>query len=322
MIEFIEALESAMRENGFSIQGTINYQASIPQRFKDAHKPHKGANIFLIIHSDKLGATFGDWHDKEGQVKWRFKQTQRLSLEEKVARQLEIEQSIKRRQDKLAWSIGRANRFRYTFHVELNFATNHPYIRRKQIQPYYGELVIWRWRRSLLPNDYLIIPFHDIEYNFKGLQIIKANGFKRFWKGTSPKDNMIWLIPLDEMPLSNDYTGVIRICEGYATGCTIHEITKSPVICAMSAHNLPSVAAQVARHYPHAIVKICADNDQWGENNVGLGYALSAAKITGFPIYYPTFDSLDVRNKPTDFNDLFVLGGHEKTKYQLIFLRT
>lgn len=315
MIEFIEALKIAIQENGFSIHGNINYDSTSIQRFKDAYKPHKAADIFLIIHPDKLGATFGDWHDKEGQVKWRFKQTQRLSLEEKVARQLEIEQSIKRRQDKLAWSIGRAERYNARFHVE-HITGLHAYVMRKKIFPYCSFLVQPKYHKILC------ITFYDIEHNFKGLQIIKENGFKRFWKGTSPKDNMMWIVPPSERPISNDYTGVIRICEGYATGCTIHQVTKSPVICAMSAHNLPSVAAQVARHYPHAIVKICADNDQWGENNVGLGYALSAAKITGFPIYYPTFDGLDVRNKPTDFNDLFVLSGHEKTKHQLIFLRT
>jgi phage/plasmid primase-like uncharacterized protein len=149
------------------------------------------------------------------------------------------------------------------------------------------------------------------------VQIIKPNGFKKLWTGTSQKERMIWIS--DVIP--RNYSGVIRICEGYATGCTIYQITQSPVICAINAHNLTPIAIEVKQKYINAIVKICADNDQWGKENTGMAHASFACRQTGASLQYPVFDGLNIDNKPTDFNDLFVLTDRETVKKQLVIIR-
>jgi putative DNA primase/helicase len=184
---------------------------------------------------------------------------------------------------------------------------NHPYVTRKGIYPHYA-----RAARSLC-----VIPVRNIDYEIQSLQFIKRNGFKQFKTGAPSSSGMIWLTP--ELPA--DYRGVIRICEGWSTGCTIHMLTKSPVVCALNAYNLPKVAVLIRRHFIHAVSKICADNDQWGKENVGLIQARQAAAQAGMSLHYPTFDDMNVGHKPTDFNDLFAMVGVEATRRQLILIR-
>jgi putative DNA primase/helicase len=160
-------------------------------------------------------------------------------------------------------------------------------------------------------RSWLLVPVHDIDHNFVTLQIIKPDGFKRLWKGTSQKNNMMWLC---DLPLDKRYEGIIRVCEGYATGCTIREITKSPVVCAINANNLLNTVVQLRQNFIHADIRICADNDAYGEINSGLLHGKNAAKRTGSTLYFPTFEGCCIDKKPTDFNDLFILAGKDLVK--------
>lgn len=54
-----------------------------------------------------------------------------------------------------------------------------------------------------------------------------------------------------------------------------------------------------------------ADNDQWGKTNTGLEKANSAMKA-GDKLIYPTFNEKYSVLKPTDFNDLIMLGEYEE----------
>ena len=162
-----------------------------------------------------------------------------------------------------------------------------------------------------------MLPMHDIDGDIQSLQFIHQNGFKQFKTGAATSEGMIWL---DGWQPRN-FAGVIRLCEGWSTGCTIYSITKSPVVCALNAWNLVKVANLFKRYYHDALIKICADNDQWGKENVGLEQGIIASSITGFSLHYPTFDGLDISNKPTDFNDLLALTDVGCVKKQLILIR-
>lgn len=189
----------------------------------------------------------------------------------------------------------------------MKSAATHPYTLRKNIYPH----------NAIIIRGMCVLAVRDIDYEIQSLQFIKKNGFKQFKAGGSVSGNMIWLC--DELP--ENYSGVIRLCEGWSTGCTIKSITKSPVICALNAYNLVKVANEIRTKYIKAHVKICADNDQWGKENVGLNCAKQASGNTGYSIHYPSFENLEVGSKPTDFNDLYAIGGYEATKKQLILMR-
>jgi len=310
-INFCHALETAMSHSGVNIKGTIDYNKEGFQRFQDAKRP-KGKDLFVIIHGD-FGATFGDWHDEANWVKWFVKgKSYRPTVSEIRERQESNLQMRRLRETKRQQAIYRAKRFWHNTITDDSVYT-HPYIVRKQINPYCAKAIVKR--RGI--KNLLIIPIRDINYELQSVQVIKHDGFKRPYKGTTYKNNMIWL----SMPPLPTYKGVIRLCEGYATGCSIMQAIGGVVICALSANNLPSIATLLRQKYPDAMIKMCADNDCWGKENPGLDYACMASISSNAFIYCPKFPDQHNNKKLTDFNDLFVLSGHEEVKRQLILIR-
>ena len=310
MSEFKSSLENAMESHGFFIQGSINYNSDKIQRFKNRNKVRGGQDIFVALH-DYRGATFGDWHNKDGWVTWWLNASVKISVHEEADRRERTREIEQRRLKMRKIAINRALRL---WDKGTTDTDEQSYIKKKRIRGYYSrQIKQLRWIK-----DTLLIPIRNIDYEFQGVQIIKPNGFKRLWKGTSQKDNMIWLSP----PLPDNYDGVIRVCEGYATGCTIYETIGSPVICAINANNLVNVMQLLRQKYPKYNLKICADNDQWSGQNSGLICALNAENVSGAIIYYPTFNQSDVREKPTDFNDLMCLNGIEEVERQLTLIRS
>lgn len=307
MKSFKEQLENKMHQRNFHIHGAINYNISGKwQRFSDSTTGKRKKDLFVILHDYDRGATFGDWHYPDDWFTYWNSANGRPSADDLMARKEEavkrkVEQTYER--SKREW---RAREFWHRFYLTKD-AARHPYAVRKIIDAYGAKIV----------RSWLVVPVHTIDHKVLTLQIIKPNGFKRLWKGTSPKGNMIWLS--EELP--ENYNSVIRVCEGYATGCTIRSITGSPVVCSINANNLLDTVIELRRKYINANIRICADNDKWGAENTGLKYAEQAARLCGMSLHYPVFDEQYSFCKPTDFNDLFVLAGHEIVKKQLIITR-
>jgi putative DNA primase/helicase len=55
--------------------------------------------------------------------------------------------------------------------------------------------------------------------------------------------------------------GVALLCEGFATGCTLHEATGMPVVVAYTAGNLLPSAKAIVAHYRGIRLMVCADDD-------------------------------------------------------------
>jgi len=307
MSDFPVELERCMESRGVYIRGKINYNLTDKfQRFAAARHHKRSKDLFVVLHNYDRGATFGDWHYPEDWFTYWNKDYGRPTPSDLARNHHELQ---KRKQEqayersKREW---RARELWAKFYVSHTPVT-HPYVINKRINPYYARQV----------RSWLLIPVRDIEYKLITLQLIKPDGFKRLWKGTSGKDLMIWLC--DDLP--EDYCGIIRVCEGYATGATIHQVTKSPVVCSLGVSNLKSVVISLRQRYVHAIIKICADNDQWGNDNVGLTIARSISLQAGVSICYPDFANMKIGLKPTDFNDLFQLTNAMEVKRQLMLTR-
>jgi len=303
----LEAMEKAQ----FHIEGTIAWGSRKFQRFRIKNSCSRGKPLFVRFFNG--GVTFGDWRDwsKENWITVFEKQYRECSLEEKVARKKEELLLLKEAQ-----TI--ANDAAYRCHLLLSHRTwrgktcehatkegvpLHPYAKNKKIIPY----------NSFVCRSSLLIPLFDINLKFRSIQFIKPNGFKRFKRDVPTNGLMGWL-SLD--PLFNPPSD-IYICEGYATGCTIQEIIKKPVICAMSAANLLTVALDIRKKFAYTQIHICADNDQGGKVNVGLKSARKVLKHIKAVLHYPEFKGLFIRNKPSDFNDLAALEGKEEVQKQL-----
>lgn len=96
---------------------------------------------------------------------------------------------------------------------------------------------------------------------------------------------------------------MLLICEGFATGATLHEESGYPVLCAMTSGNLKAVAMAAKAKCPDAELVICADNDRFTAGNPGLTKAKEAAKAVGAKVTFPRFPE---GGAGTDFNDLAV----------------
>jgi len=311
MTDLIYQLTTAMQDSNLFISGNINPNSERIQRFKSTKNMNGGKDIFVIIHFGK-GASFGDWHDRDSWRTWwkdkEFKLDKAQQYEYILKRQ-EFEREKLRRQQV---AISRAENFWNNTHSS-EFAGQHPYVIKKQITPYYAKAIeIKRWIKSIL-----LLPIRDINYQFQGVQIIKENGFKRPWKGTTYKNNMIWIC----CPVPDDYKDIIRVCEGYATACSIYEITGDPVICALNSYNLINVVNLLRKKYVHALIRICADNDIWGKENVGIKCAKGAINTSNATVSFPEFSDNLSHLKLTDFNDLLIHEGEETAKNQLIRIR-
>lgn len=163
------------------------------------------------------------------------------------------------------------------------------YLKRKKINALYG---------ARLDKNDLIIPCHDIDGKLWGYQRISESG-KFFQSGQRTKGCFHQIGELVKG------LSVLYVCEGFATGASLHMAYKDPIFCAFNAGNLKQVAEDLAKKYTEYRIIIAADNDQFKDNNVGM----SKAKESGFEFIYPTFDNLETN--PTDFNDLYCLEGPE-----------
>jgi len=163
----------------------------------------------------------------------------------------------------------------------------HPYLMRKQIGA-------WVARQC---GELLLVPLVDLYGNLHNIQTITANGEKRFLFG-GRKKGLFCLIG----ERSSNHQGVI-ICEGYATGASIHEAYGLPVLVAMDKGNLLPVAKAYRARYLSAPITVCADNDRKTAGNPGLSAAREVcASIHGVTLIVPEFDE----NAPlslSDFND-------------------
>jgi putative DNA primase/helicase len=96
----------------------------------------------------------------------------------------------------------------------------------------------------------------------------------------------------------------LLICEGYATGASVHEATGHPVIVAFDAGNLANVAREIAKAYRPALVMICGDDDRETEartgRNSGREKAQAAADKVRGAVVWPE----GLPEGSSDFNDM------------------
>ena len=169
-----------------------------------------------------------------------------------------------------------------------------------QTHPYLGAKGVHAHGVRIEPNHTLLIPMRDSEGRLHSLQTIAPNGAKRFM----PSGKVKGCYHAIGRP-----SGKLAICEGYATGATLHEDTGHAVAVAFNASNLLPVAQTLRAKYPSLTLVLCADDDWKTEGNPGLTAATKAARAVGGLLAVPRFDGLPRGDKDTDFNDLHRLSG-------------
>jgi putative DNA primase/helicase len=147
---------------------------------------------------------------------------------------------------------------------------DHPYLVRKRVRAYGIRQLRGR----------LVIPLRDADGELHTLQFIDADGKKTLLTG-GRKRGCYHAIGRPDRALC--------ICEGYATGATIHEITGHATAVAFDAGNLEPVALALRGKFPRLALVICADNDIGTPGNPGMTAATAAALAVGGVVAMPNF---------------------------------
>jgi putative DNA primase/helicase len=162
---------------------------------------------------------------------------------------------------------------------------NHPYLVTKGCQPHDLRQI----------GHMLLAPLYH-EGLLVNLQRIFPNGSKWFLEG-----GMVGgcYSPLGTIKPDQP----LYICEGWATGATLHEETGAAVACAMSASNLLLVGRYLRQRYPDAVLIVAGDDDRQPPKNPGRTYAQEAARELNCGVVFPPWTGAELLNL-TDFNDL------------------
>jgi len=146
----------------------------------------------------------------------------------------------------------------------------------------------------------LLVPMRDTAGTMHSLQTIAPDGEKRFLSGGR--------VTGCYHSIGKPKGGVLIVCEGYATGASVHEATGQAVAVAFNAGNLGAVALALHAKHPALKIVMAADDDCQTTGNPGMTKATAAAQAVGGAVAVPDFGA----NRPdraTDFNDLAQVAG-------------
>ena len=292
-----ESFKQAMQRAGIETDASILADGNL-HRLHVAGDRSGSKNGWYILHADDPAAgQFGCFKRGISET-WSAKAFTTLTTEEKIRFTAKMEASQRQRDDEVQkiqaacrawcseqWSHGKE-------------ATNaHPYLKRKGVHAYGLRLL----------RDSLMVPLFDTAELIHGMQFIGPNGSKRFKTGTVKLGHYF--------PIGKPTRSTLLICEGYATGASLHEATGYAVAVAFDAGNLRQVATALRQKFPDFRLIICGDNDQWGDINTGAIKATEAALAVAGTLIIANFKA--ATDKPTDFNDLHRAEGIEAVRGQV-----
>ncbi|MCE3232799.1 MAG: inner rane protein [Rickettsiaceae bacterium] len=295
-----QQFHSVMLERGLACQQPIAADGKL-HRFHVEGDTAGGENGWYVLHNQpKPAGAFGCW--KRGiSENWRGFSIEKFSPEEhiQIERQLQAAKAL-RDAEQAKLQAATKQKAQRIWDAAIAANTLHAYLLKKKVAAY-------GIRQS---RNNLVIPLYDAKGEIHTLQFISPEGKKSFLPGGAKKHHFFMIGNMDACQR-------IYLCEGYATGATIYEAIQEPVVIAFDASNLLFVAENLKQTYPHAQIIICADNDQWSNENTGVEKAQEAARVIQTLICIPDFQRLDITQKPTDFNDLMLLAGMEEVKRQI-----
>ena len=262
-------------------------------RFSSSGKVDDDAGWYVLHVDGTAAGVFGCWR-AGGKWNWCSTTTSPMTQAERIAYQDRL-QSLKalRDSEQAQRHAGAAKAAAIVFDAATP-CTTHPYLTTKGVQAY-------GIRQA---GDRLLIPLYDLTGTLHSLQTITPDGDKRFQAG----GRVTGCFHAIHGP-----AGVLLICEGYATGASLHEATGYAVAVAFNAGNLETVALDLRVQYPDVKIVMAADDDYQTQGNPGMTKARAAAAAVGGYLAVPDFGA----NRPakaTDFNDLHQFLGLDAVK--------
>jgi putative DNA primase/helicase len=287
----IHAFSEAIADTGIAPPRDIIPDGRV-HRFATDGNPRKGKTGWYALHLDgKPAGVFGDWRTGITQT-WVDSSQPRMTQSEREAF------AVKVRAARNAYEAEQEARYKATamtaqarWDRALPAPDSHPYLARKGVHAH--------GLREEPPSILLVPVCNDLSNtSIQTLQTISPRGEKFFVSGGKAKGGFFAI---------GDCTApaVIVVCEGFATGASIHEATGHAVIVAFNAGNLQAVCTTIRRLLPDALIVVAGDDD-WANDkgNTGMDAAKQAALSVGGVVVAPRFDFAHRDPKQTDFNDM------------------
>lgn len=285
---------------------------------QDKGKEKNGWYVVHEHHTEKgetlIFGSFGDWRSGESQ-KIKVKAGRMTQEEREVMRARQ--EDAKRRAAEIAANAARRAASRAAGMFErMPTKGRSAYLDRKQIVSF--------GLRYAPRSGAVLVPMHNVRDQIVGLQVIypekqsDTGRDKTYWPYGMSKEGAFHLIGPHPEPGEP-----VLICEGYATGASLHMATSLTVSIAFDAGNLMAVAKTMRERFPGRPVIVCRDDD-WkttrpgGEPwNPGKERAENAATVVGGQVVWPIFSG-EREVKWTDFNDLHCAEGLDAVRRQVL----
>lgn len=284
-----EKAEIAFRDALQGVFGRLDWLPAADSALHRFHVPGDRAgscNGWYVLHSGAIAAgAFGTWKAAEVH-RWCSREPVDRHEAEQIRQR--IEQARRQREaDQLQRQQQAGEIARRWWSNALRVEPGHPCLQAKQVRSHSLRL---RQRRGEL-----LVPLY-LDGVLVNLQRIGADGSKRFLRGGR--------ITGSYSPLGSIVPGHrLYVCEGWATGATLHESTGYPVACAMNSGNLKPVALALRAKYPDAQIVIAGDDDRLTEGNPGRTSATAAALAINGLVAFPNWPDGSPLHL-SDFNDL------------------
>ncbi|MBW0238254.1 VapE domain-containing protein [Pseudomonas sp. D1HM] len=290
-------------------------------RCKTTQDKGKEKNGWYVIHEHRteknetlIFGSYGDWRTGDSN-KIKVK-AGRMSQEERDVMRARQEEG-KRRAAEIAANAARraANRASGLF-KRMPEKGRSAYLDRKQI--------VGMGVRYAPRSGAVLVPMSNVRDQIVGLQVIypekqqDTGRDKSYWPYGMSKEGAFHLIGPHPEPGEP-----VLVCEGYATGASLHMATSLTVAIAFDAGNLSVVAKAMRERFPGRALIVCRDDD-WktkrpnGEPwNPGEEKGSNAALIVGGQVVGPVFSG-EREIKWTDFNDLHCAEGLDAVRRQVL----
>jgi putative DNA primase/helicase len=266
----------------------------VRHRFDAADEKGKKSAWYILYADGVPAGAFGNWKTDLSE-KWCSKSDQVLTPTERAEYRAKIEQA---RQD--------ADATRLQLEAEAaavcvgvlagarDATDDNPYCVRKQIKPY--GLKEFKDKRTL------IVPIRDAAGTVTSLQFIYEDGTKRLKSHGRVKGCYY--------SFGGKPVDTLLVCEGFATGASLHAATGYPVAVAFNAGNLEPVTRALRDKLPGVRIIVCADDDRYSASgNKGMACAKAAALAVSGWLAVPDFHADD--RDSTDFNDMLASSGKQ-----------
>ncbi len=276
----------------------------------------KGDNGYYKAFVDQRGAVFGDWRTKE---KWNWpgdsEQWKEAVKHLKPLSAAEVEKQRKEADAARAKAEKRDTRNILDMWERGKDCKNHPYLEAKGIRNV-------SFLKSIIDpeteEEMLLIPMRNANRKIRNIQRIWPDGSR---KQMPQAGGSVGLYNTIGAHRYRD-TKILYVCEGWATGWTIHMATNLAVIVAFFDGGLKTVGKVIREKYPEARLIFAADNDRWKPVNrsgkmvnPGVYAVREAAKALNAEYCIPDF--ADLETKPTDYDDLRRLEGLDAVRRRL-----